>query len=275
MIKKSWYFNRHGEPHPGHWVLSIVAGIFLIYFLFASFFTVTAGQRAIVFTFGEITQVRAEGLWMKMPFVQTIETVSVRAQRSDSDADAVSKNMQPVNTTVTLNWYLDPQEIKAIYSTVGVNVENKIIAGRVQETVKAIVAKFTAEELVTKRQIVKDEIAQKLTEQLREYNVIVSMDGVQITSFKFSDAFNKAIEEKQIAEQQALKASNDLERIKIEAEQKVAEAKGNAEAIRIQAEAIQRQGGKDYVSLKSVEKWDGKLPTYLGGGSVPFIDIKR
>ena len=108
-----------------------------------------------------------------------------------------------------------------------------------------------------------------------EYNIIVDAGGVQITNFDFSRGFNEAIEDKQVAEQKALTAKNNLERIKVEADQKIAQARGEAEAIRIQADAIRAQGGKEYVNLKGIEKWDGRLPTYTGGnGPMPFLEIK-
>jgi len=271
----TYFYNSRTQAPTAKGVFTILAGLIVLVGLFNTFFTIRSGQKGIVFTFGKITDIRNEGLCVKIPFIQSVEKVSVRTQRSDADAAAVSKNMQSVSTTVTLNYYLNPAELKKLYSTVGLNVEDKIIFGRVQETVKAVVARYTAEELVTKRQQVKDEIVDSLMEQLREYDILVSPGGIQITNFKFSSAFNDAIENKQIAEQQALKAENDLKRIEVEAAQKVAEAKGNAEAIRIQSLAIQSQGGKEYVNLKAIEKWDGKLPTYVGSGAVPFIDIKK
>lgn len=270
----SFFVDTSGDVRPGRVTAVAVVGILAFLLLLGTFFTIRSGQRGIVFTFGKITAVRGEGIWGKIPIIQSVEKVSIRTQRSDAKAEAVSKNMQSVSTTVTLNYHLNPFELEKLYSTVGLSVERKIIEGRVQETVKAVVARYTAEELISKRHVVKEEIADSLTAQLRDYEILVPVGGVQITNFMFSAAFNQAIEEKQIAEQQALKATNDLERIRVEAEQKVAEAKGNAEAIRIQAEAIQRQGGKDYVTLKSVEKWDGHLPTYLGSGAVPFLEIK-
>jgi len=274
IIKKLFWNEEDNLPTVKAFMMIPLAILMLIVML-SGFFTIHAGQRSIVFTFGKITNVRTEGLWFKIPFAQTVEKVSIRTQRNDAMATAVSKNMQPVTTTVTLNYYLDPTRLKTIYETIGPNFEAKIIVGRVQETVKAVTAKYTAEELVTRRHIVKDEIANNLIEQLAEYNIIVSNGGILITDFQFSKAFNEAIEAKQIAEQMALKAENDLKRIEVEAAQKITEAKGNAEAIRIQSLAIQSQGGKEYVQLKAIEKWDGILPTYNGGGAVPFIDISK
>lgn len=193
-------------------MIGIVALIALIAVL-SSFYTVQSGQRAIVFTWGEVTSVQDEGLRFKIPFMQTIEKVDIRTRRVESPADAVSKNLQSVNTTVTINYLLDSGKLKELYSTVGLDVETKIIAARVQETVKAVTAKYTAEELITQREQVRSDILESLTRQLLEYHVLVAPGGVQITNFNFSRAFNDSIEEKQVAEQKALTAANNLERV--------------------------------------------------------------
>ena len=256
-------------------LLVLVVFIFVLMVGSGSFYTVKSGERALVFTWGEITSIKSEGLQFKIPIVQDVQKVDVRTKKAEAPADAASKNMQTVSTTVTLNYRLDPTKLKELYSTVGLDVESRIIAARIQETVKAVVARYTAEELLSQRENVKNEISESLTRQLLEYHIEVAPGGVQITNFDFSRAFNDAIEEKQVAEQKALTAQNNLERIKVEAEQKIAQARGEAESIRIQAEAIRAQGGKEYVNLKAIEKWDGKLPTYQGGSSpIPFLDVK-
>jgi regulator of protease activity HflC (stomatin/prohibitin superfamily) len=254
---------------------AIVIGVIGSVLVSGAFYTVKAGERALVFTWGEITSVTSEGLHFKIPVMQAISKVDIRAQKAEAPAAAASKNMQNVSTILTLNYFLDPNKLRELYSTVGLEVEKKIIGARVQETVKSVVARYSAEELLSMREQVKNEISESLTKQLAQYHIIVGAGGVQITSFEFSRSFNEAIEDKQVAEQKALTAKNNLERIKVEAEQKVAQAKGEAESIRIQAEAIRAQGGKEYVNLKAIEKWDGKLPLYTGGnGPLPFLEVK-
>jgi regulator of protease activity HflC (stomatin/prohibitin superfamily) len=254
---------------------AVIIGVIGSILVSGSFYTVKAGEKAIVFTWGEITSVSHEGLHFKIPVMQTISKIDVRTQKAEAPAVAASKNMQTVSTVLTLNYHLDPNKLKELYSTVGMEVENKIIAARIQETVKAVVARYTAEELLSMREQIKNDISESLTKQLLEYHIIVGAGGVQITNFDFSRAFNESIEDKQVAEQKALTAKNNLERIKVEADQKVAQARGEAEAIRIQADAIRAQGGKEYVNLKAIEKWDGKLPVYTGGnGPMPFLEVK-
>jgi len=157
-----------------------------------------------------------------------------------------------------------------IWQEVGKNYNSRIIAPSIQEAVKAVTAKFTAEELITKRETVKDQIKENLAERLLERDILV--DEFNIIDFSFSAAFNDAIEAKVTAEQLKLKAARDLERIKIEADQKIAEAGGKAQAIKIEAEAL--RANAQVVELRWIEKWDGKTPAYWGNAS-PFIGINR
>ena len=140
-----------------------------------------------------------------------------------------------------------------------------------QESVKAATAKFTAEELITKREIVRDEIKLSLQSKLQNDGIIV--DDFNIVDFDFSASFNQAIEAKVTAEQQALAAKNKLEQIKYEAEQEVAKAKGKAEAQKIEGDAL--RANPEVIQLRSIEQWDGKLPLYMSGdGTLPFLQIR-
>jgi regulator of protease activity HflC (stomatin/prohibitin superfamily) len=238
--------------------------------LMGSFFTINQGQRGIVFRFGQIQSIEAEGLHLKLPFVDNVIRVDTRTQKAESPADAGTKDLQRVSTKVALNYHLKPEVLKDTYNRVGLDVEGKVIDPRIQEVVKAVVARFSAEELLARRDDVKHDVEEALRSQLASYNIV--LEAIQITNFQFSASFDHAIEAKQTAEQNALKAKNDLERIKIEAEQKITMAKAEAETIRIQADAIRAQGGTEYVQLKAIEKWNGQLPQ-VSGGNTPFINL--
>ena len=250
--------------------ITVVALIILAIAVFDSFYTVTAGERGIVFRFGQVNAVVPDGPHFKMPMVDTVQLVDVRTKSAKSPATAGTKDLQTVSTEVALNYKLDPEKLADTYTRVGLDVEAKIVDPRIQEIVKAVVAKFSAEELLIRREDVKSEIVIGLRTSLKQYNILV--EDIQITNFAFSQAFDQSIEAKQTAEQNALKAKNDLDRIKIEAEQKVTMAEAEAKTIQIQAQAIQVQGGAAYVQMKAIEKWDGKLPQVSGGGT-PFIQL--
>ena len=239
--------------------------------LLSAFGTVGAGERGVLLQFGAVQdKVFEEGLYLKVPFVQEVVKMDVKIQKDEIPASAASKDLQIVTSRIALNYHLDPNSVNKIWQEVGKNYNSRIIAPSIQEAVKAESAKFTAEELITKREEVKEQIKTNLAARLLERFIIV--DEFNIIDFEFSKAFNEAIEAKVTAEQLKLKADRDLDRIKIEADQKIAEARGKAEAIRIEAQALRQNA--QVVELRWIEKWDGKVPTYWGDAS-PLIGINR
>ena len=247
---------------------SLVLIVVLLVLVFNSFQVVGAGERGVVFSkFGGIQQgVRGEGLQFKIPFIQQIIPVDVRIQKAETDSSASSKDLQTVDSRIALNYHIAPDLAAQIYQEVGVLYKERLIDPSVQEAVKAVTARFTAEELITRRAEVSVMIKEMLTERLVNRHIIV--DEFNIVDFNFSPVFNDAIEAKQKAEQDALKAQRDLERIKIEAEQKVTEAQAEAESQRLQRETIT----DTILQLRAIEKWDGVLPQ-VTSGAVPFIDL--
>ncbi|MBU1015428.1 prohibitin family protein, partial [Patescibacteria group bacterium] len=239
--------------------------------ILSSFGTVGAGERGILLQFGEVQdKVLGEGLYFKIPFVQKVVKMDVKIQKDEIPASAASKDLQIVTSRIALNYHLNPDEVNKIWQEVGKNYNIRIIAPSIQEAVKAESAKFTAEELIIRREEVKEQIKANLTIRLLERSIVV--DEFNIIEFEFSKAFNEAIEAKVTAEQLKLKADRDLERIRIEADQRIADARGKAEAIRIEAQALMQN--PQVVELRWIEKWDGKVPMYWGEAS-PFIGINR
>jgi regulator of protease activity HflC (stomatin/prohibitin superfamily) len=253
--------------------VAVIGMIILIALFSGGFYMVSAGERAVLLTFGKPDMdAKSEGLHFKWPFIQKAVKMNVKTLKYATKADAASTDLQMVTAEIAVNFHLSPEKTPIIYKEIGLGYCDTIIQPAVQECVKANTAQFRAEELITKRELVKDKIDQMLRERLLSKNIIV--ETVSITHFDFSKNFNEAIEAKVTAEQNALAAKNKLEQVKYEAEQTVTKAKGEAEAIKIQAEAIQVQGGKDYVQLKAIEKWNGVMPYYTGG-ALPFIDISK
>jgi len=251
----------------------LVALILLIVMLNA-FVIVNAGQRGIVLQLGAVRPVvLTEGLHFKMPFIQDVVHVDVRVQKSQSDQTAASKDLQIVTTTVAVNFHLEPSQANKLYQNVGLAYGERIVDPAIGEAVKAITAQYTAEELISKRSEVSAKIKETLSLKLATYYMI--LDEINITEFKFSEEFNNAIEQKQIAEQQALKANLDLQRIEIEAKQKIEQAKAEAESLRLQKQEVTAELVKlreIEAQIKAIEKWDGKLPN-VTGGAVPFVDV--
>ena len=250
----------------------IVFGI-IVLLLINPFVIIGAGERGIVLQIGKVSRTMEPGLNFRTPFAESVEHIDVRTQKEQVSVGAASKDLQTVSTQLALNFHLEPTKVGDLWKTIGKEYKIVIIDPAIQESVKASTAKYTAEELVTKRAEVKDAIKLSLTERLTKEFIVV--DEVSITDFDFSNSFNAAIETKVTAEQNALAAKNKLEQVKFEAEQRITQAKGEAEAIRIQAQAITQQGGENYVQLQAINKWNGGLPTYMMGNTVPFINIGK
>ncbi|MDF1497278.1 MAG: prohibitin family protein [Patescibacteria group bacterium] len=242
-------------------IVSAIVGLVVLILIFSAVGTVNAGERGVLVQFGAVTgKVFDEGLYFKIPFVQEVIRIDVKVQKSEVGSDAASKDLQVVNSRVALNFKVDPNKAANLYQDVGRNYEDRLISPSMQESVKAATAKFTAEELITKRSEVREEIKRNLKEKLEPHGILV--DEFNIVDFSFSPSFNHAIEEKVTAEQQALAAKNKLEQVKFEAEQKIAEARGRAEGIRIESEALKTND--KILEMRFIEAWDGKLPVVMG-----------
>jgi regulator of protease activity HflC (stomatin/prohibitin superfamily) len=256
-------------------IIALVAGIFFLFYLLNPFVIVGPGERGVVLNFGAVQKdVLGEGLHFRIPIMQKVLKIDVRIQKSQSDAESVSKDLQDTKSIIAVNYHVAPDKANKVYQNIGTNYKERIIDPAVQEVVKAITAKYTAVELITQREKIRGEIKDLLKNRLIVYDVLV--DDFSIVNFRFSHQFEQAIESKQTAEQLALKAQRDLERIKIEAEQKVASAKAEAESLRLQKENVTPQLIKlrqIEASIKAIEKWDGRLPK-ITSGAIPFIDMK-
>lgn len=251
------------------WLIPL--GVIILILFFGFFYTVHAGEKGILLTWGKPDSVPKDpGLHFKLPIIQSVVKFDVKTQKYEAKASAASKDLQTVTTDVAVNFHLQEGSVVEMYKTVGINYQDKLIQPAVQESVKAVTAGYTAEELITHRQIVKDAIDTALRDRLIKYNIVV--ETISITNFDFSESFNQAIEAKVTAEQNALAAKNKLEQVKYEAEQRITQATAEATAIRIQAESINKVGGKDYIQLQAINKWDGRLPQ-VSGTATPFIDI--
>jgi regulator of protease activity HflC (stomatin/prohibitin superfamily) len=286
---------------------AIIAVVILFVILSSSVKIVDGGFRGVLLKFGAIdTSVSlSEGLHFILPFRDSIVQFEVRTQKIVESTTSASKDLQNVVTEVALNYHVDPNAVPALYKQLGFDYSNRVIVPAIQESVKQVTARFNAEELITKREIVKSEIEQQIKTRLAPYNIIV--DTISITDFQFSEQFVRAVESKVEAEQRALQASNELRRIQIEAQQTEAKAigdqKGNiaqAEGTR-QANVLKAQGESQainiieqqlrnsttYLDWLKAQKWDGKLPLVTGSvggsggggggtnniGAVPFINI--
>jgi len=253
-----------------------ITGVILLFILaaaFKPFVIINAGQRGVLMKFGKVQEgILDEGIHPIMPIVTSVETMSVRVQKNEIEAEAASKDLQYVTMNVALNWRVDPARVNTIYQTIGDESEivNRIISPAVSEVVKAATAKKNAEEIITKRTELKLEIDNQIQERLSEYSVLIN--DISLVDIQFSPEFAKAIEAKQIAEQEAKRASFIALKAEQEAQADINRAKGQAEAQRLLRESITPQ----LLQKQAIEKWDGQFPMVMGsdGGALPFINIK-
>jgi regulator of protease activity HflC (stomatin/prohibitin superfamily) len=241
---------------------------------------VDAGNLGVVTKWGEIQPTALpEGIHFRTPVKTQIINISTRVHKMEASATASSKDLQVVSTKIALNYRLDGSQIVEIFRNIGTraNVERTIVDPALQESLKKATAQYTAEELITKRQEVKETLGESITKTLKKSDVLVT--ELSITDFQFDAQYQQAVEAKQVAEQRALTARNDLARIKVEAEQAEAQARGQANAMLARAEAearaqelLRKTISAEIVYLRAVEKWDGKQPTIVGEGGA-ILDL--
>jgi prohibitin 1 len=254
------------DPTQAQVIKYVITGfviLFVLIFVVAFFplVVVGAGQRGIVFNnvTGIENRILGEGIHVRFPFLQHVTKVSVRVQKTEVHAEAASKDLQTVNTDVVINWHMDAGKVNTIFQAVGDEeaVEDRILAPAVNEVVKAATAQKTASEILAKRAELKRDIDTALQIRLRKYNLI--LNDVSIVNVRFTPEFNRAIENKQIAQQQAEQAKFLVEK-----------ARSEAEANSIKQQSIT----PEILQQRALEKWDGHFPQYWGNNSpLPFINI--
>ncbi len=264
-------------------ILGIIALVIIAAISAASVQIVESGNRGVLLHWSAVDTTvppLQEGLHFVVPFQDKVVNMEVRTLKFVKATSGASRDLQTVSTEVTVNYRAAPNSVNVLYQEVGLDYEGRIIQPAVEEVVKQITAKYNAEELITKRPLVKADIETEITARLNPYNILT--DAISITDFQFSPLFSQAIESKVEAEQKALKAENDLRIIEVEARQQeqqakgiaaanVAEAAGEAEAIKIINEALAQN--PNYLEWLKVQAWDGKLPLVVGDGGTPFIQI--
>lgn len=230
--------------------IAAIGLIVVVSFLFASFETVNAGERGVVTKWGKVDRVLDEGFHVVNPISEDVHIMDVKVQLLSVEANSASKDLQEVNTQIELNYHLAPDMVGVLFQEIGKRYETTVIQPAVQESVKSGTALFTAEEQINKRFEVKSAIKTDITERLAKFNIIV--DEFNITDLSYSQEFDRAIEQKQVAEQQAKKAENDLKRVEFEQQQEIEKAKAAAEKSRLEVEAL-RAGSNELIKLRNAE----------------------
>ncbi|MGN0470238.1 MAG: prohibitin family protein [Acutalibacteraceae bacterium] len=250
-------------------IIIAVVVIVLIILAASSISIVPAGNKGVQMNMGAVTgTIYNEGINFKIPFIQSVEIIDTRVQKYESSDNAsASKDLQTITSSIAVNFRVDSSKVDKLYQNIGTNYKDTVISPAISECIKAVTSQYTAEQLITKRSEVSEKMKTLLQEKLKDKYILI--DSFNITDFQFSEAFNTSIEEKQIAEQNALKAQYDLERIKTEAEQTITEASGEAEAMKIK----NNQVTDNIIKLEFIKKWNGEMPKYYGGDGNLFLGL--
>lgn len=260
---------------------AVITVIIIIIVLAQSITIVEAGHRGVVLYLGAVeNRVLGEGVHFIIPFAEHVVQMEVRTQKFQAEATAASKDLQEVQTVIALNYRIDPTQANSIFQVLGVNYADRVISPTIQESVKASVAKFNAEELITRRETAKGVISDSIRSTLA--NQSIQSQNVFITDFQFSQAFATQIEQKVVAFQKFLTEQNNLRAIEVVANQTAAQAEGQAranieratgEAAAINTITEQLRQSPEYLQWQAITKWNGQMPYALGSSGVPFFEL--
>lgn len=251
-------------------VIAFVTLIFVLFFF--PIVIVGAGERGVVFNnfTGIEDRILNEGTHFRVPFLQSVTKISVRTQKTDVRAEAASKDLQTVATDIVINWHLDSSKVNKIYQQIGdeATVRDRIIIPAVNEVVKAATAQLNVSEVLSKRTQLKADIDELLRQRLEKHGIL--LDDVSITNVNFSDEFNRAIEQKQVAQQQAEQALFKAQEASATAQATINIARGEAEANRLKQQSLT----DSLLQLRAIEKWNGVLPQ-VTSGATPLINLNN
>lgn len=240
-----------------NYALVAVIGLAALIVLGSTFYTIDTGERGVVLRMGRLMSIAEEGLNAKAPFVDKVIKISVRDHNLSVKLEVSSSDIQTIAVEVSLVYSLDPAKVDKIFQTYSTRIEETLIRPTLSEKINAIIAEYPIETFVEKRAEISNRINTSFATQVNGNGILVK--SLLITNHDFSDDFNKAIEDKKIAEQGALAAKFTLERMKLE-----------AEAQRIKQASLSPM----VLQELAINKWDGKMPQYFSGSQLPFITIK-
>ena len=242
--------------------------IVLVIFAISSVKIVRSGEVGIRVRFGKAQNHEInEGINLKIPFIEKIEKLNIRVQKIEVTTNSSSKDLQDVDMSLAVNYQIDKKKAVALYKTVGTSYEEVILEPAIEEGIKAVTSQYTAEELITHRSEVSQKCREELDKKVSKYGL--SINDFNITNFNFSEEFNKAIEEKQVAEQKVLTAKQELEKEKIEAEKKLVKAEAERKANELKNETLT----DNIIKEKFIEKWNGELPKVTGSNNI--LDVSE
>jgi len=248
----------------------ITVSLLIMIIFLGSFRTIKSGEVGLRIRFGKIVDSSLkEGINFKIPFIEKIKKVNIKVQKVELNTESSSKDLQTITTQLAVNYKVEGDSASNLYKTVGNSYEETILIPAIQESIKAVMSEYTAEQTITKRNEVSDKCLEEIQSKMEKYGIHIA--EFNIIDLDFSQAYSQAIEEKQVAEQKVLTAKQELEKSKVEAEKRIVEAEATN-----RANELLKQNVTDEVLMKQfIEKWDGKLPTtYAGDDILKMFNLK-
>lgn len=272
-IEKGYYSDKEKEIEvyniPKITIFGVV-GLFILITIFSAFTTIKSGEVGLKVRFGKIVDSSLnEGINFKIPYIEKIKKVNIKVQKVELDTESSSKDLQTITTKLAVNYKVKKESAVSLYKQVGSGYKDTVLIPAIQESIKAVMSKYTAEQTITMRNQVSDECLEEIQNKVNKYGIVI--EDFNIIDLDFSEAYSTAIEEKQVAEQKVLTAQQELEKSKIEAEKKVVEAQATKEA----NELLKQTLTDELIVKQFIEKWDGKLPTtYAGEDILGIFNLK-
>lgn len=262
-MKKTIIIDKVRDANIKKIILFSILGLFLLVTMIASFQTIRSGEVGLRVRFGKIIDSNlSEGFNLKIPYIEKIVKVNIKVQKVELDTMAASKDLQDIDTVIAVNYRVEGDSASSLYRTVGNNYENVVLQPAIQESVKSVISKYTAEEVVTSRTEVSDNSLKELQAKVLKYGITI--ESFNIINLTFSEEYANAIEEKQVAEQK-------LSTAKLEAEAKIVSAEATKKANDLMKQSLT----DELIAKQFIEKWDGKLPTtYAGEDILGIFNIK-
>lgn len=257
---------------PAKTIIAIVTTIISIavFLLLQPFEVVDTGHRGVKITLGKVDEVSlSEGLYFFNPLTTGIKEINVQTIRWDNKTSAYTRDIQQAALTYTVNFNLEPAYANIVYQTVGKDWENALVPQIVEGTLKNVIGQWDAVDLIANRGKATLAIETAISEALKEKHILVTK--FEITGVDYNDEFEKAVEAKVTAIQHAAEAQNKTVQITEEAKQRIIAAEAEAKSMRIRSDALSQN--QNLVSYEAVQKWNGVLPVYMMGSSIPLINM--
>lgn len=267
--------------NPFSWIFLGVIIFIGVIGIFGSFTIVDPQERAIVVRAGSISRTLGEGFHIKFPFIESVTKIDLRTQAYPISELAYSKDAQTVAVEVTLNYRIDPTMVEQVFREVGKEYETRLIAPAIKEAIKSTISEYTAQGILDNRPKVPVAIKNSLVERLLPRGFVI--DTASLTNLDFDDAYEEAVKNKQVQEQQALAQVNITKQEEQKKQQEILKAEALAEKTRLESEALASQQGQKLIekiyaeaALEAAKKWNGALPTQMiPGGTLPFIQVGK